>query len=1421
MPFREPVEICVHMALSSIYIKALQSVIKKSWAFPMKFIIYLNTGLSVSNSQITDIVDELVNIWKRLLGQDHVETHENFFSLGGHSILAIELLNDIEEYFAVRLSMKDIVESPTIQELSLIISSLANTSQVVDEKIEIEDMTAFPLTSGQKQVWGHSLLNPGSLAHNISTAIRIKKNLNLGVINKTINYIVERQDVLRTRFITINGQPKQIIVPKQHYDIHFKDILENEILTVMQNEINYCFDLEKDALLRVSFYRLGEEDFIFFFMVHHIIWDGLSNTMFFHEFNHVYNAFLNNLSPELPPLKITFKEYSLREQAYLKTSLFKEQKHAWKELLYPPLPVLNLPTDYPRPEKFNNKSKTHYFEIDKDKLDKLETYVRSKHTSLYRLLFTLYNVLLSKHSGETDIIVGTPIHGRHSSDIRRTCGYFINTLPVRSRIEKSDSFISNLFGIQESLKNSFANQTVPFDIIVQNSNPIIDPGRTSLFQTLFVYLDITRELDVFEELNYEQIKADRSSTHTDIDFYLYKSRDKIEGVVEYRADLFKKETIENLIYSFNEIMDKVLKNDEAPIAEIINETSSPTYIEDKVAYDDFSEEKSFLSYFIEKSQQQPDAPAIYTNYNTLTYKELYQKAKIVAHCLREKNIGKGNLVAVSCNRNENLIISLLGVLMSGAGYVPLDPSLPDNRIQYMLERSNASALLIEKKLQSKLAFKINTFYIEETLLNYESVAALECPNLDDTCYVIFTSGSTGRPKGVEITHLNVLNFLLSMQKTPGFTSKDKLLSVTTFSFDISVLEFFLPLISGGSVYLASEEDVVDGERLLNLIKSEAITYMQATPSTWRLMLASGWHRIETLTVLCGGEAFTKELSDKLVTNSRASWNMYGPTETTVWSTIKKLELTDKKVLIGSPIANTSIYVLDDYLCPVPAGKTGNLYISGLGLAKGYIGDETQTSKRFISNPFRKNEKMYFTGDLARHEIDGQIECLGRSDDQVKIRGYRIELGEIEDVIMKSPVIYECSVKAHQQTGPSARLVAYLSIKPDSQFDEGALRQFLKETLPSYMLPAKYIVLPSLPKTHNGKIDKKQLKEELGNKKEFLHKASDQTTAVLINIWQEVLGVDDIDETSNFFTVGGHSIAAVEIFGIINDRFKINLPIATIFDATSIQELSYIIEKGIEENQPVALDLTSLKNIVAIKTHHKQSAVFCFHGVGGNVLNYYPLSGCVGEKAFYGVQSLGVNGTTYGPGTIPEMAKLYIEEIRKVQAKGPYILSGGSMGGLIALEVARQLRHEGEQIKSLIMFDTFGPDFDSMFIVKENKFSPRRLKQSFKDKFERLKHRVKCNYYSVINRPLPHALLYRNVERQNQLALYLYRPEIYQGDLILIRAPLQPKGFYADPYLGWRKCIEGNIEIIEVEGQHESFIESPSLAAAFQKVLTKI
>ncbi len=1410
------------MDLSSIYNKALQSVIKKSAVFPMKLIIYLNTGLSVGNSQITDIIDELVNIWKRLLGQDHVEANENFFSLGGHSILAIELLNDIEEYFAVRLSMKDIVESPTIQELSLIISSQAKTAQPLDETIEINNMTAFPLTSGQKQVWGHSILNPGSLTHNISTALRIKKNLNLEVINKTIKYIVERQDVLRTRFITINGQPKQIIVPEQPYDIHFIDIQESDIARVLKEEISYSFDLEKDALLRVTFYRLGDEDYIFFFMVHHIIWDGLSNTMFFHEFNHVYNAFLNNTNPDLPILKVTFKEHSLREQTYLKSSIFKEQKHAWKELLYSPLPVLNLPTDNPRPEKINNKSKTIYFEINKGNLDRLESYVRSKHTSLYRLLFALYNVLLSKHSGETDIIVGTPIHGRNSSDIRRTCGYFINTLPVRSKIEKGDSFISNLYGIQESLKNSFANQTVPFDIIVQIANPIIDPGRTSLFQTLFVYLDITRELDVFEELNYEQIKADRSSTHTDIDFYLYKSRDKIEGVVEYREDLFQKETIENFIQSFHEIMDKVLKNDEALITEIINEdTSAPVYIEDKVAYDDFTDKKSFLGYFIDKALESPDAPAIYTNTSTLSYVELYSKAKRIAHRLKENRIGKGHLVAVSCSRNENLIISLLGVLMSGAGYVPLDPSLPDDRIQYMLERSASSAIFIEKKLQTKFKLNVHTFYIDETLLASDSTAPIESPDLSDTCYVIFTSGSTGKPKGVEISHLNVLNFLLSMQRTPGFSSKDKLLSVTTFSFDISVLEFFLPLISGGSVYLASEDDVTDGEKLLNLIKSEAITYMQATPSTWRLMLASNWKRTDTLTVLCGGEAFTKELSDKLVSNSKSAWNMYGPTETTVWSTIKKLELSDKKVLIGSPIANTSVYVLDDYLCPVPAGKTGNLYISGLGLAKGYFGDEVQTAKRFVPNPFRKNEKMYFTGDLARHEADGQIECLGRSDDQVKIRGYRIELAEIEDVIMKSSVIYECSVKAHQQTGPTARLVAYLSLKPDSHFDELSLRESLKRTLPAYMLPAKYIILPSLPKTHNGKIDKKKLKEDLGIKKNVSQKASTQTTAALIGIWQDVLGVEDIDETSNFFTVGGHSIAAVEIFGIINDRFKINLPIATIFDANSIQELSFIIEKGMEENLPTAFDLTSLKNIVAIKPQSTKSAVFCFHGVGGNVLNYYPLSSCVGDKAFYGVQSLGVNGTSFGPATIPEMAKLYIEEMRKVQAKGPYILSGGSMGGLIALEVAHQLRQEGEKIKSLIMFDTFGPDFDSLFIVKDNKFSPRRLRQSFKDKFQSFKHGVKCHYYSVLKRPLPHALLYRNVERQNQLALYLYRPETYQGDLILIRAPMQPRGFYADPYLGWRKCIEGKIEVIEVEGEHESFIESPSLAAAFQKVLSKI
>lgn len=1379
-------------------------------------------GNGMAKEELGHIQDRLSAIWKRLLSIEGLSLDQNFFALGGHSLMAIDLLSEIEEAFLVKLNMKDVVESPNVLELSQVI--LAHKKMAGTHRSTIDYSNGFyPLTVNQKQVWGLNALYPNSITHNISTAIIINQKLDLDLLTTTINTIVQRHESIRTRFKVKNGVPHQEIIPEYSYHFEFIDIKEEDLKTTLQQEMKYIFNLEEAPLMRLRFYRLAPDRYVFFFLVHHIIWDGLSNTFFFHEFISLYKALEKNEVIETPVNRIHYKEHAVKEIEYLKSEEFLEQKRSWQSVFNDKLPVLNLPLDFPRPDRINNESETVYFEIDQLLLEKLEAYVQTKYLSLYNIFFAAYYVLLAKLSGENDFIVGTPVHGRNNRDVRKVLGYFINTLPVRTKLSPKQSFKENLGIFLESLKHAFYNQGVPLDVLLKHITLENDPSRNPLFQTLFIYLDVTKELDVFKTESFEQVKLERYSVHTEVDFYLYKSRDKVDGVIEFRKDLYLPATMKNMGQEFVQLLEQIVADENLSLIDLgLKEVkSAPVFIEpDTRVYDNFSDKKPFFKSFEKLAKVHQHKVALKTSKGSWSYEELNREAEHVANYLIEKGIRQGDFVGVCTARNEKLLIALLGVMKAGAAYVPLDPKFPDERLHYMLERSEAKIVLAERTLAKRFVNHSNILLIEDILSSVKKISyAPVVTSLTSSCYVLFTSGSTGKPKGVEVSHENVLNFLLSMGKSPGFTSEDRLLSVTTFSFDISVLELFLPLIQGGTVYLADEAQVIDGDELARVIKSEKITCMQATPSTWRLLLAAGWKGSPHLKILCGGEPMPKDLAHKLLSLCKEVWNMYGPTETTVWSTIKKISLDDKKILIGSPIDNTCVYILDDAGNPCPVGVEGNLFIGGLGVSKGYIKDPEQTHKKFISNPFRLGELIYNTGDMARFDQYGDIECLGRSDDQVKVRGFRIELGEIEEVALTHKNILECAAKVSGNN-----IYVYIVVEDEQSISEEDLKKVFKEKLPTYMIPQKMIVMKSLPKTLNGKIDKKSLDEKMGSKitsetRSHYLPASTETISAITEVWRNILGIEKIDIEENFFNLGGHSISAVEIFGIVNDKFNLNLPLSSIFEAGTIKSLSEMIDNQIKRN---SFELSQLKCLVAIKDGKKnQEAVFCFHGVGGNVLNYYPLAEHVGERSFFGVQSVGVNGKDRPVASIPEMARIYIEEIKKVQPQGPYILSGGSMGGMVALEVAAQLTREGEEIKALVMFDTLGPDLDFKTYGTVKVSLMTRAKSSLSFKFYKTLNFVKTQFYIIRKISIPYSLRYFSIEDKNYAALRSYSPDLYEGGITLIRAPKTARGWYADPYLGWRKVINGKIDIIEINGKHDNFVEGPEMSEAFRRVIKKL
>ena len=688
----------------------------------------------------------------------------------------------------------------------------------------------------------------------------------------------------------------------------------------------------------------------------------------------------------------------------------------------------------------------------------------------------------------------------------------------------------------------------------------------------------------------------------------------------------------------------------------------------------------------------PDAVAAVFEDRQLTYRQLNDRADLLAHRLRNLGVGPNTLVGICVERSLEMLVGLLGILKAGGAYVPLDPAYPSDRLAFMLEDSQPRVLLTETSLQKRLPpQQAHIVYLDApgAVKNrtHDRQLNRKTHQPGDLAYVLYTSGSSGKPKGVRISNRALVNFLSSMQREPGLGAGDTLLAVTTLSFDIAGLELFLPLITGARVIIASREVAADGVRLSALLKHCGATAMQATPATWRLLLAAGWSGSRDLKILCGGEAWSTDLADALLPRCKSLWNMYGPTETTIWSSVARVE-AGKPVVIGFPIANTTFYVLDSFPDLVPEGVPGELYIGGDGVAEGYLNRPDLTNERFVSDPFsgKPGARLYRTGDAVRRLSNGSIEFLHRIDQQVKIRGFRIELGEIESALQQHPGVAQCVAAAPEDQPGGQRLVAYIVPANAHVAPGGAeLRNFLKEKLPDYIIPAAFVALEELPLTPNGKIDRKSLplpSLSLAENSPARQIVPPRTPLELelVRIWEQVLGTKIVSVRDNFFDLGGHSLLAVQMFAQIEKVFNARLPLATLYEAPAIEDLAGILKTEVIPSR--------WSSLVAIQPVGSRPPFFCFHGDGGNVLIYRKLAEYLGpDQPVYGLQSQGLDGSSPLLRTIEQMAALYLKEIRRVQPHGPYLLGGYCLGGSIAYETAQQLHAAGEEVALLALFDT--------------------------------------------------------------------------------------------------------------------------------------
>ena len=864
--------------------------------------------------------------------------------------------------------------------------------------------------------------------------------------------------------------------------------------------------------------------------MHHIISDGTSLSIFINELCKLYNG------ENLENIEFTYKDFAHWENEALASQKFKEAENYWINQFKNDIPVLNMPKTYTRPAVKSYEGSKVYSSIDNKTVEKINNICKEYSITPYMLLLSVYYVLLSKYTSQDDIVVGSPIVGRNFSEIYNIIGMFVNTLPVRAKIDSNLSFKEFLINIKNICLENYKYQDYPLNELISKLNIKRDTSRSPLFDTLFTYQNNGLTNINFDGINTKIYIPDTKISKFDFSLEIVPENDILNLNFEYCTKLFNKQFIENFAKHYKNILEIVLDNLNIKLNSICilseKEKNKILYEFNNTKSDD-PKDKTIAQLFEEQVEKTPDAIAVVFENKKLTYNELNKKVNSLANYLRKNNIGRNDIIGIMVNRSLEMIIAILAVLKAGGTYIPIDPEYPQDRIEYMLDNSNAKLLLTFKNLENKLLFK-NKIFIE---LENKDIYSLNKNNLeninepDDSCYIIYTSGSTGLPKGVVLKHKNIINFIFGVMNRIPFNKNDIIVSVTTISFDIFVLESLLPLLNGIKVIIASEKAQTDISLLNEICIANNVTAIQTTPSrmlAYTLDANLGKFIKKMKYFLIGGEPFNKYLLESLQTNTKAKiFNMYGPTETAVWSSIKDLSNTDK-INIGNPISNTQMYILDNNLLPLPIGVPGELYISGDGVCSGYFKDLVKTEKAFIKNPFEENSIMYKTGDYCKYLPTGEIEYIERIDNQVKIRGLRIELGEIENKILEFPNIKKaCIIK--QTINNRDFISAYFTIKKRVNISE--LRKYLSDYLPRYMVPSYFTVLEDFPYTPNGKINKKALplpKEILSNSEEKYIGPKTDLQIKLVNIFEQVLNINPIGINDNFFDLGGDSILAMNL-----------------------------------------------------------------------------------------------------------------------------------------------------------------------------------------------------------------------------------------------------------------------------------------------------
>jgi amino acid adenylation domain-containing protein len=1435
----------------------------------------------------TPVEEALAHVWAEVLEVEPLGVHDDFFELGGHSLLATQIASRIRDLFQIDLPLRTLFDAPTIAGIGAKIEQTLHRDQrLIPPPIRPADRRRPPpLSFSQERMWFVQQLDPASAAYNVPNVVRLHGPLNVEALRHSLDELARRHESLRTTFAVVDGQVAQMIhapasVPITLVDLRDTPEREHRAVEMASDEAGRPFDLERGPLFRAQLLRLDETAHILGLYLHHTVTDAWSLRVLLHELTTVYNAAVAGQPTRLPDLPVQYADYAAWQREWLQGEVLEAHMTYWRGKLSG-LAALQLPTDRHRPPKQSYHGAYQSLDLPEPLLAAIRRLSSAEGATPFMALLAAFMTLLYRYSGQEDIAVGVPIANRNWLASEDLIGCLVNTLVMRADLTAGPTFRVLLRRVRDVALEAYAHQDMPFAQLVAELQPERDLSRSPLVQVMFNLLNVPRLTPELTHLHLEPVELDRGAAQFDLTMTILDLPLIRRVAIEYNTDLFEPATIRRMLGHFITLLEGLLADPERCLGDL----PLLTHAERRQIFSDWNHTRTDHPWvgglhhgFEAQARRTPETVIVIDALTQLNYSDLNRRANQLAHYLRRLGVGRGTLVGICIERSAAMVVGLLGILKAGAVYVPLDPSYPKERLLLMLRDSGAPIVVTQTAVWREVHIADEGLQVVDLESDWPAVSRSPSDNPDsptdpdDLAYVIYTSGSTGTPKGVQAPHRGALNRLQWMWTAYPFEAGEVCCQKTAVSFVDSVWEIFGPLLKGVPLVIIPDEVVRDPARLVSQLAERCVTRLVLVPSLLKAILDVhddlGARLPRLKWWISSGEALSHDLCRRFHSQMPHArlLNLYGSSEAAGDSLYYEPQPDDTRSLapIGRPIANTQVYLLDAHLQPVPVGVPGEICIGGDGLARGYLHQPGLTAERFVEIADEGSETMrslrvYRTGDLGAYRPDGVIEYQGRRDDQVKLRGFRVEPGEIEATLRQHPGVREAVIVARHEPNGEKQLAAYCVPHPGRPLDAHGLRDFLKDKLPAFMLPSAFVVLEALPLTPNGKVDRRALPVPEARPPQTGYVAPrDMLEAKLARVWGEVLQVNHVGVTDDFFALGGHSLLAVRLFVEIEAMLGRRLPVATLFESPTIESLASCLTRD-GWSPPWS-------SLIAIQTSGARPPFYCVHEFDGQAFYYRDLALRLGpDQPFYGLQAQGLDGVSSIHTTLEEMAAHYVAEVRRFQAHGPYYLGGSSLGGLVAFEMAQQLHRQGQPVAVLAMFDTWCPGYFRLTAL------PARYRLArHADAFGRsgLRHLLKV-ITPMLNvgqwldarregwvrwrshrqaqalmrggRPLPPDLRDRHMRATLTAAAARYMPRPYPGKVTFFQARERPARYYHDPRLShamliesgfvsrrdadavwrsvhslsWEALAGGGLEVQETSGPHGFMAREPHAAALAQ------